>query len=110
MPVAYHMTYVKAQNRWIKVYQGKSYSVSCKQLGIGPSKEGSWLAANAWWESKQREIDAASRPDPYAETAARIATTLDGLDVKSLEELIDKSNAAKALLVAYEDRQERGGT
>jgi hypothetical protein len=36
------------------------YTVSCKQLGCPPTKEGSLAAANDWWEAKLKEIEAAS--------------------------------------------------
>jgi hypothetical protein len=39
------------------VHRGKVYVVSCKDLGAPPTKEGSYQAANAWWERKQAEID-----------------------------------------------------
>jgi hypothetical protein len=61
------MTWVASQTRWLKEYHGKSYSVSCRQLSrrlgspIPPTKEGSWREANAWWDVRQAEIDAAAR-------------------------------------------------
>jgi integrase len=53
------MYWVPSQHRWLKEYRGKTYSVSCKQLGCEPTKESSRKAANDWWEKKQAEIDAA---------------------------------------------------
>jgi len=66
MPHELLMSYVAAQKRWTKWYRGKTYSVSCKQLGCPASKEGSRAAANQWWESKQAEIDAAAQPEKEA--------------------------------------------
>jgi integrase len=34
------------------------YAVSCSSLGVPESKDASWRAANAWWTSKQAELDA----------------------------------------------------
>jgi integrase len=65
------MSYVPKQKRWIKQYQGKSYSVSCKQLGTGAGKDASWLAANSWWERKQAELEIDQRGD--AEEAKWVA-------------------------------------
>src|SRR5271166_541050 len=53
------MTWIPAQRRWIKKHRGKMYSVSCRQLGCAESKEASAAAANAWWEGRLREIEAA---------------------------------------------------
>src|SRR5438309_1379458 len=63
----YLMTYVPARKGWMKQYKGKTFAISCKQLGCPPGKEGSWQAANLWWESKQKEFDqleAANAPPP----------------------------------------------
>jgi integrase len=102
------MTYVPAQKRWTKGYKGKTYSVSCKQLGCPPSKDASRLAANLWWEAKQQEIDAAERADPMRQTEDRINRALDGVDVAELQELVRKADAARILLAALDDRSERG--
>ena len=53
------MYWVSKQKRWLKEYKGKTYSVSCKQLGCSPTKDISRKAANDWWEQKQRELDEA---------------------------------------------------
>ena len=52
------MTWIPAQRRWIKKHRGKMYAVSCRQLGCAETKDAS-AAANAWWESRFREIEAA---------------------------------------------------
>src|SRR4051794_36511537 len=62
MPVKPHMTWVPSAKRWAKNYRGKSYSVSCRQLGVPPTKEASWQAANEWWEGKLAELGETSRP------------------------------------------------
>jgi integrase len=51
------MSWVSKQHRWTKQYRGKTYSISCRQLQVEPTKEGSRVAANDWWASKQKEID-----------------------------------------------------
>jgi integrase len=51
------MYWVAKQKRWLKEYRGKTYSVSCKQLGCPSTKETSRRAANDWWTTKQDEID-----------------------------------------------------
>src|SRR5262245_34019757 len=53
------MTWVASQRRWIKKHRGKMYAVSCTQLGCGESRVGSAAAANAWWDARLNEIEAA---------------------------------------------------
>ncbi len=60
MPSQEHMTWNPTQKRWLKKYRGKMYSISPRQLECNPpTKDRSRQAANAWWETKQREVDTA---------------------------------------------------
>lgn len=46
--------------RWVKMYRGVRYRVSCSDLHLPPSqcnKEDSYLHANNWWIRKRAEID-----------------------------------------------------
>ena len=52
------MGWQTSQKRWFKKYRGKMFAVSCRQLGVPQTKDGSLLAANIWWEAKQAELDA----------------------------------------------------
>ncbi len=76
MPVAELMSWVAAQKRWTKMYMGRRYYVSARQLGIKPeTKEASLQAANEWWRNKQLELDYAYRanarmPLPLEDVAA----------------------------------------
>lgn len=64
MPRAQQMSWVETSARWMKVYRGKRYVVSCRQLGCPPNKADSLVQANLWWLAKQAEIDAQpSNPD-----------------------------------------------
>lgn len=56
----YVMTWMPPTRRWAKKHMGKMYFVSCRQLGTEETKEGSAAAANAWWDAKLKEIEAAS--------------------------------------------------
>jgi integrase len=68
MPRNPDMTWVPSNRLWRKVYRGKVYAISCRQLrqqGYAVSedtKTGSYLAANLWWSRKEDEIEAAQRP------------------------------------------------
>jgi integrase len=58
------------RRRWLKEYRGKKYSVSvaqlCEQFGVQlpETKDGSYQQANAWWQAKKAELDAAATPAP----------------------------------------------
>jgi integrase len=65
MPIVCHMTWVPSTKRWAKNHKGRSYSVSCRQLRCQPTKESSCKRANAWWESKEKELDEEIVPPPH---------------------------------------------
>lgn len=70
------MSWVGKQKRWMKMYRGKRYAVSCRQLGVPATKDDSWHAANTWWESKQVELDLAARL-PVDSTTANVVQVLE---------------------------------
>jgi len=57
MPRSFLMTWEPGPRRWRKVYKGKVYTVSCRELRTPENKEQSYQAANAWWTAKRPEID-----------------------------------------------------
>ncbi len=62
MPVPELMTWIASQKRWVKMYCGRRYYISCRQLGVKPeTKEASIQAANQWWRDKQSSIDLAEK-------------------------------------------------
>lgn len=90
MARVYHMTWIPSRRGWMKEYKGRKYAISCRQLGVQETKDSSYQAANAWWEAKKAEIDAADRPQPFrpllpledlAASTLGIAGPLDGEDV-----------------------------
>jgi integrase len=52
----------------MKKLNGKMYAVSCRQLGVEPSRKASAPLANAWWNSKLAELEA---NDPAKNDCAR---------------------------------------
>jgi hypothetical protein len=59
------MTWVESQKRWMKGYNGKTYSVSCKQLGlVDGTEEETQQAATIWWQEKRRQIDGSGAVEP----------------------------------------------
>ncbi len=93
MPVNLHMTWSADGRRWMKKYKGKWYAVSCRKLGVPETKEASWKAANAWWEAKQAEVDAAPPTEAERQTNAfRVWWMVQdwaNLDEESREKLVD---------------------
>jgi len=64
MPRSYLMTWEPGPRRWRKVYKGKTYTVSCRDLKVPQTKDISYQAANAWWTAKRAEIDRSPSPPP----------------------------------------------
>jgi hypothetical protein len=48
--------------RWVKMFRGKRYRVSCAELGTPATIEASGEAANQWWKRKQAELEGAVTP------------------------------------------------
>jgi integrase len=104
MPRRKDMTWVPSRRLWRKVYHGKTYTVSCRQLVeqgyslMAETKEGSYLAANLWWSKKEHQIEterkAAERPlSPLEQVAVaygglapdKVAATLQEWEVAGLD-------------------------
>ena len=58
----YLMSWIPVRRGWMKMYKGKRYVVSCRQLNVPETKEGSYQKANDWWSAKRAEIDLADAP------------------------------------------------
>ncbi len=93
MAVRYLMTWQASTKRWFKKHLGKMFIVSCRQLGVAPTKEASASAANAWWEAKLEEI--AKTPQTEEERKAdalkvwSMVQDWSQLDESSREQLVD---------------------
>ena len=49
----------KPYYRWVKMFKGVRYRVTCEALGLGRdrwTKEDSWQAANQWWQGRLAEL------------------------------------------------------
>jgi integrase len=91
MARVYHMAWIPSRRGWMKEYKGKKYAISCRQLnelygpGIAETKDGSYQAANQWWDARKTEIDAAGRPAPRPlQPAEDIVTAMAGQQVDDL--------------------------
>lgn len=80
--------------RWVKMYRGSRYRISCDELGVERTKEGSYVAANVWWAAKVAELAA---PDPVTRT---FQATLGSVPVDKLKELIERGQIARSILTA----------
>ena len=80
----YHMTWEPAKTRWRKMKAGKLFVVSCEQLGLPEhlwTKEGSYRAANKWWQEKTRD---------------KVQEALDSMpSTTELDEIIDRGEVAR---------------
>jgi integrase len=66
----FRMTWNRKQKRWSKKHGGKQYFVGCKVLQTtfpalyqGDTEEGSYQAANSWWQTKVVELDTAAQAE-----------------------------------------------
>jgi integrase len=69
------MSWIPKLRRWQKLYKGRRYTVSCRQLGCPvETKEGSGQLANEWWLKRRAEVDGANKPpsDPAVEQIGRL--------------------------------------
>ena len=57
MPRQVSMTWIPGQKRWTRMYRGKRYYVSARELNCPPTLADSLAAANDWWQKKLVEIE-----------------------------------------------------
>lgn len=62
--------------RWVKMYRGGRYRVSCDELATPRTKEDSYQAANRWWRQKLIELSAVSIDPDKREALADIERKL----------------------------------
>jgi integrase len=68
MPRQYKMTWLPNRLAWRKMFRGKVYQVSTRQLEeqghevLAHTKDGSRIAANGWWRQMELKLAACSRP------------------------------------------------
>lgn len=61
------MTWEPRKLRWRKMHKGTIYTISCEALGVPPTKEESYQAANRWWRERSKAI-------PMIEPSVRLET------------------------------------
>lgn len=83
------------------MHKGKRYVVSCRQLDMPPTKEGSYVAANQWWRQRLAEIEL--EPRRVEKLNKEFKTKLDSThtSTKSLHEFYD--NVTSFLLKPKEE-------
>jgi integrase len=72
--------------RWVKMYKGTRYRVTCDELQCPRTKEESIAKANAWWDNKFQEI--AGRPPDLAEQLGNSKETV--VSQEDADRLLDR--------------------
>jgi integrase len=97
MPRKYEMSWEpEPAYRWVKMYKGTRYRVSCADLGVARarwSKDESYREANAWWAAKKAELEAAH---PHREELDELARKLAYLKAHDLPEEVPAIELAAA--------------
>ena len=94
MPVEPLMQWKAESARWTKMYKGKTYYVSCKTLGVPPTKGGSIIQANEWWKAKQAETDGMLPPSSSEIITDQIRDILGRIGLEGLQRLVNQGTAA----------------
>jgi integrase len=100
MPRVLHMTWEKARRRWRKMYKGKVYTVSPRELGCNPTMVDGIGAANEWWEKKKAELDGRERKPRPGTPAAQLAI-LEAYAGRKLDSPEEQLAAALAMREEY---------
>ncbi len=83
MPLIYHLTWEPKTRRWTKMFRGKRFAISCKQLSkhfgedIPETKEGSRVFANRWWEMMSGKLGEEIPPHPHQDSIDRLKAKRD---------------------------------
>jgi len=85
----------------MKKYKGEMYAFNPDTLGVPRTKDNSTLAANAWWEAKQRELDAKNRVE-HGQTEKLLIETLGTHNLGDLTKLVEQGEAARKLLAVIQ--------
>jgi integrase len=106
MPRKEEMNWEARHSRWHRMHQGVRYRVTCAELGVPPTREGSWKAANDWWRNRMAEVTAARRPHPHQEQLNELAERLAYAKAHGLDEeipLIEEDTRAAQQLLPQDD-------
>jgi hypothetical protein len=93
MPRKYLMSWEgPPKNRWVKMYKGVRYRVTCDELGaMIYTQEGSAKLANQWWKRKQAEIDG---PSPLTQ----MLDAVEEIPIEKLREMMVRGDAVRQIL------------
>jgi integrase len=86
------MSWVPSTRRWKKMFRGRMYVVSCRQLGTDESKDASWRAANDWWESQQGQVETPGEDDRIARArqVSRLVQDFGNLDDEARRQAVEE--------------------
>ena len=105
MARVFAMTWVPSRKGWLKKYQGKMYSVSCRQLGTPETKEASYRQANDWWEKKLAELTGPERENTarvLAKAEELVALDAQAAALRSITDLLTQLQGHKLADVVLE--------
>lgn len=100
MPKHYEMSWEGSpKNRWVKMYRGARYRVTCQELGAMVfTQEGSYKLANAWWKKKKADIDGA---DGIPGVADPVRRTLEAYSGEPVAAKPDADKVARKLMAEF---------
>ena len=100
MARSFSMTWIPGRKGWMKEENGKKYAVRCRQLGRPETKEGSYQAANDWWQAKRAEIDGytAQPVKPAAGNPEAIDALLEAWVGRAVETPLDAAAAVRDII------------
>ena len=93
MPRSYYMTWEPSRSRWRKLYKGKLYWVTCRDLHAPPTKDGSYKQANAWWVQRRAEVEGYNPPSKHEGAVEVIQERLAWAQANNQRKLADRLRA-----------------
>jgi integrase len=98
MPRVYEMSWEgPPAYRWVRMYRGVRYRVSCQELGaMVYTKEATGKVANEWWRKRRAELDGEGKPG----SAAAHQRMVDAFAGRKVSDPVDYLSVADQLLAS----------
>ena len=102
MPAKFDLTWDGKNTRWRVQHEGKRFVVSCRQLGMPPTKEGSYQAANRWWSAKLMELQGQPKEPahPHHDIIDHLDRRIAWARTNHLEGIVANAEASKYMVLA----------
>ncbi len=105
MPARHDLTWEPATKRWKKIYKGKAYTVSCRKLGVLPTKEASYQAANVWWRERLAELEVQGPQHPHQAILDHLDRRIDWARRHGLERIAQDAVDGKYMVESSFDHE-----